>query len=319
MLSDRSRRLVRLPDRLSSASVTCPTPPLTLRLWAGKTAPIASSHAMTHLKGHVNWIEVNAHQFKDDASAATALMYFASARALATTLQSVPTTNLGETSAALAGPSEDGREYTLYVSSGPLLLRVTGVAPDGDPAPDVAQVMEAWLASHIADLSQEVPASPTLPPITAGVNPTTYTIQDLGAGTRVIDINDRGQILIASGTMQAPRLEIWDERYRDGPHGAGHRWRGRHQRCGDRPRQPRRPLCALSLRLRHEDEHYRDSTRRFMRPTSMTRKRSSGKSDQRLGLGPLERKGIRLSHWRGRYNAFLVPPGCATCNAGRDQ
>ena len=39
-----------------------------------------------------------------------------------------------------------GPEYTLYVSSGPLLVRITGVAPTGDPAPDVEQVMLEVLA-----------------------------------------------------------------------------------------------------------------------------------------------------------------------------
>ena len=92
-------------------------------------------------RGHVGWFELNAHRFRDASSAADAVLLFASARALATRVHNVAAPTLGDARAALAGPSDEGREYTLYASTGPLLLRVTGVAPDGDPSPEVKEIM----------------------------------------------------------------------------------------------------------------------------------------------------------------------------------
>ena len=52
-------------------------------------------------------------------------------------LQPVPAPTIGDSSAALAGPAVNGTEY-LYLSGGPLLYAVTGVAPDSgsDPRAD---------------------------------------------------------------------------------------------------------------------------------------------------------------------------------------
>ncbi len=40
---------------------------------------------------------------------------------------------IGDYAVALSGPATNGKEVTLYVSSGPLLIRVTGVSPEWHP------------------------------------------------------------------------------------------------------------------------------------------------------------------------------------------
>lgn len=159
--------------------------------------------------GHINWVEVDVHRFKDPASAATAVLYFASARALATRLDNVAASGLGDTSAALTGPSVTGTEYTLYISSGPLLLRVTGLSPDGDPAPEVRQIARTWLSSRAnVRTIHNAPTSTTPAPSTSAVpSLPSYSILDLGAGVSPTLITDQGQVLIGSGQRQL----LWDD------------------------------------------------------------------------------------------------------------
>ena len=78
---------------------------------------------------------------------------------------------MGDGTTALAGPSDMGTEYTLYMSTGPLLFRVTGVAVDGDPEPDVEQVMLGLFAGSIV-INQREGLPPSAPEPTATVIPT---------------------------------------------------------------------------------------------------------------------------------------------------
>ena len=90
------------------------------------------------------------HRFPDAASAAEAVAYFAASRAESMDLQSVPAPAIGDSSAALTGPAVNGTEYSLYLSGGPLLYAVTGVAPDrgSDPRADVEAIATALLAPN---------------------------------------------------------------------------------------------------------------------------------------------------------------------------
>ena len=98
--------------------------------------------------GRVGWVDISVHRFPDAASAAEAVAYFAASRADSMDLQSVPAPAIGDSSAALAGPAVNGTEYSLYMSGGPLLYAVTGVAPDSgsDPRADVEAIATALLA-----------------------------------------------------------------------------------------------------------------------------------------------------------------------------
>ena len=114
----------------------------------------------------VDWIDLSVHRFRDSAGAAAAVPYFAHARTIDTLLTAAPAMRLGDTSTAISGPSNIGTEYTLYLSTGPLLLRVTGVAPVGDPRPAVEGVMSALYERNVSSPSENRDPAP-LPAPTA--------------------------------------------------------------------------------------------------------------------------------------------------------
>jgi hypothetical protein len=134
--------------------------------------------------GRVGWVDISVHRFPDAASAAEAATYFAASRAESMDLQSVPAPAIGDSSAALAGPAVNGTEYSLYLSGGPLLYAVTGVAPDrgSDPRADVEAIATALLALPGPVQVQEFPTTPAVPaaiPPTAAPVPTSTPLPTL--------------------------------------------------------------------------------------------------------------------------------------------
>jgi hypothetical protein len=103
----------------------------------------------------VGWVTVGVLGFADAPSAQDAVAFLASARAANTRLAAAPAIALGDRSAALTGAAPNGTEYTLYASRGPLLFRVTGVAPMGDPRSDVEAIAAALFERPSTD--QEEP------------------------------------------------------------------------------------------------------------------------------------------------------------------
>ncbi len=116
--------------------------------------------------GRAGWIDLSVHRFPDAAAAAEAVTMFAETRAAGTNLHPAPPTALGDGDAALAGPAVNGTEYTRYVSRGPLLFAVTGVAPDGDPRADVEAVAAALVVLPLEESA----------PLTAALTSTPYTL-----------------------------------------------------------------------------------------------------------------------------------------------
>ena len=149
--------------------------------------------------GGVGSVDISVHQFSDDASAAAAVPYFANARAKVTQLASAPALQLGDTSAALSGPTAQGTESTLYVSSGPLLFRVTGIAPEGDPTSDVETIMAALVRSAGSDQSPSQPPNLTVPTATATPSrlrrclPTPSSTSGAGRGTGVTPLTSMSE------------------------------------------------------------------------------------------------------------------------------
>jgi hypothetical protein len=122
--------------------------------------------------GGTGWVDLSVHHFADADSAAEAVTVFAESRARATDLQPAKVIPVGDTRAAIAGPAVNGTEYTLYLSSGALLFAVTGVAPDGDPTPDVetiAQVLDE--RSRISQVNESPTPLPTAQVIIATTAP----------------------------------------------------------------------------------------------------------------------------------------------------
>ena len=111
--------------------------------------------------GRVGWVDISVHRFPDAASATEAVAYFAASRAESMDLQSVPATAIGDSSAALTGRAVNGTEYSLYLSEGPVLYAVTGVAPDSgsDPRADVEAIATTLLASTEPVQVEEFPSA----------------------------------------------------------------------------------------------------------------------------------------------------------------
>ena len=102
--------------------------------------------------GEAGWIEINVHQFGNTSSAQSAVDYFSSALAAGSTRSFGAPPLLGDYAVALSGPAVNGKEFTIYASQGPLLVRVTGVSPSGIPFGNVLAVAEAVLTA------QQIPA-----------------------------------------------------------------------------------------------------------------------------------------------------------------
>jgi hypothetical protein len=112
----------------------------------------------------LNWLDMSVHLFQDAAGASAAVPFFADARTVGTQLDPVPALNLGDATAALAGPSENGNEYTLYLSTGQLLFRVSAIAAHGSPQPIVEDVMTA-LYRNTLDNDRDRPSAETPSPV----------------------------------------------------------------------------------------------------------------------------------------------------------
>jgi hypothetical protein len=135
--------------------------------------------------GRVGWVDISVHRFPDAASAAEAVAYFAASRADSMDLQTIPPPTIGDSSAALTGPAVNGTEYSLYLSGGPLLYAVTGVAPDrgSDPRADVEAIATAQLALNgpvqVQEFPTATPAMPVVIPPTAAPIPTSTPLPTL--------------------------------------------------------------------------------------------------------------------------------------------
>ena len=76
----------------------------------------------------------------DAEAAAAALPYFLEARASALELAEVAAPPVGDEARAIAGPTADGWEATVYLRVGPVLLRLTAIGP-GDPMADLRALL----------------------------------------------------------------------------------------------------------------------------------------------------------------------------------
>jgi hypothetical protein len=99
-------------------------------------------------EGEVGRVEINVHRFRDAISAQQAVDYFAAIRADGTLLIPGPTPPLGDYGVSLGGPTSNGSEVTIYVSEGPLLIRVTGVSSNGIPFMNVLAVAQAVFSAQ---------------------------------------------------------------------------------------------------------------------------------------------------------------------------
>ena len=97
--------------------------------------------------GGAGWVQVSVQRFADPEGAQGATVWFAEGRASRSALQFVAAPAVGDAAVALLGPVANGTESTVYASAGPLLVRVSGVSPSGDPTADVEAVLRQVLAT----------------------------------------------------------------------------------------------------------------------------------------------------------------------------
>jgi hypothetical protein len=116
-----------------------------LDAWGWQTSAYRAFTCDAPAAGEAGLIDMSVHRFADDASAQHALRYFVEDRAAALNLVPSPAPVMGDLALALEGPTASGGDYTLYVSSGPMLVRVTGVAPSGTPTTNVLSVTQEIL------------------------------------------------------------------------------------------------------------------------------------------------------------------------------
>jgi hypothetical protein len=131
----------------SEAALTAEAIPLTFPAPAEAAEYLASWGWQEHVSrsfvaasepGTPSRVEISLHRFMSDSGAASALPYFAEARAEARGLPLVSIESMPPGEAAVVGQVAEGNEATLYVRLGNVLLRVTAVVPDG-PAEYVAR------------------------------------------------------------------------------------------------------------------------------------------------------------------------------------
>jgi hypothetical protein len=118
-----------------------------LRGWGWQSGAYREFACATPPADEAGWIDVSVHRFADAVSAQQALGFFADSRAAAMTISRGSAPAMGDLATAVTGPTTNGNEFTLYVTSGPLLVRVTGVAASGIPFVSVLDVADSVLAA----------------------------------------------------------------------------------------------------------------------------------------------------------------------------
>lgn len=98
--------------------------------------------------GEVGRVEVHLHLFGSSEAAQQAVDYFAQQLVAGSTLRVRGSAPVGDYAVSLGGPTSNGREFTVYASDGPILIRVTGSSTSGIPFSDVFQVARAVLAAQ---------------------------------------------------------------------------------------------------------------------------------------------------------------------------
>lgn len=113
---------------------------LLLREWGWQENAFRNYASDTPPSGAVGYVELSFHRFATADGAAAALPYYAEARRAGTALRPVDLGLFGDQSAAVTGPAFNGEELTIYARRGNLLIRATGIAPNGDPTADMVEV-----------------------------------------------------------------------------------------------------------------------------------------------------------------------------------
>ncbi|MCA9878321.1 MAG: hypothetical protein KC442_11085 [Thermomicrobiales bacterium] len=110
-------------------------------------------------EGDAGWIDISVHGLGSAAAAQEAADYFAMVRVDGTSLIRADGPGVGDYSVAVTGPASNGKEFTVYATRGPWLVRVTGVSPSGIPFMNVRLVAQDVLAAQSLDAQAADPSA----------------------------------------------------------------------------------------------------------------------------------------------------------------
>lgn len=153
-----------------------------LRDWGWRESAFRNYACDDPPPGSAGWVEIGLHLFADDVSAQAALDYFAGLRAEGTTLLPGQPPQIGDHAAVLSGPAANGQEFTLYTSDGPLLMRVTAIAPTGIPFADALGITQNLISRFANTPAQPVgvAASAYLPGSLPVTGAACFTVREQG-------------------------------------------------------------------------------------------------------------------------------------------
>jgi Protein of unknown function (DUF3466) len=196
--------------------------------WQENAFRFFESHLRTSEGNPGAAIEISITRFESEQGAAEALPYFVQDRTVSLGQhEAEPPRVIGDETRAVRGSIEGGVDFTLYVRSGPLVMRITAKSIAGSPpaSPDrIAEDIIARAASQTsATISPQQDAPVDSPPLATLPPPDTtrsaaYSITDLHAGpdnwSAAYHINQEGQILFTEGITDDPGNRL-DQRVRD--------------------------------------------------------------------------------------------------------
>lgn len=115
--------------------------------WSGNAERAFNADPAAVEPGSVTNITISLHGFKDPASATAALPFYSDILANLG-YEDVEAPAIGQHARMLVQPQEDGGvNVALYIQKGPVLYRIGGYAPGGDPSQAVIDVATAMLAN----------------------------------------------------------------------------------------------------------------------------------------------------------------------------
>lgn len=134
-------------------------------------------------------LEVSFHLFGTTGGATEAMSYFAASRALMLDFSPVPISRIGDEVLAIGGTRDIGNEVTIYLRNGAYLIRISAVAPQGDPGSDAVATARGIVGqAPIGD-------APTVPGTVDALLP---TLGEVPAGFVITDQGTRSESEIAN-------------------------------------------------------------------------------------------------------------------------
>ncbi len=133
-------------------------------------------------------LEVSFHLFASESGATEAMSYYAAGRARMLGLSPLPIARVGDELLAIGGARDVGDEVTIYLRNGAYLIRISAVAPSGDPTADAVATARGITG----------PAGGPSPADPGTVDSLLPMLREMPAGSVVTDEGTRSEAEIAA-------------------------------------------------------------------------------------------------------------------------